>query len=126
VVTSASSSITGEITYQNDVNVISILDNPSALQRVQQGMRLCVTTDGCRGYLTNLKTPFAAKTGTAETSLYENGERISSPNSTLISFGPYDAPEVATACQAPNAWNGKGQANICLQITAEILNYRYE
>lgn len=126
VVTSGSSSITGEVMYQNDVNIISILDNPDALSRVRQGMRLCVTDDGCRGYLTRLKTPFAAKTGTAQTVFYEEGKQISAPNSTLITFGPYDKPEVATACQVPNAWNDKTQANICLQLTAEILNYRYE
>jgi cell division protein FtsI/penicillin-binding protein 2 len=126
VVTSASSSVTGEVMFQNDVNIISKLDNPDALKRVQQGMRLCVTDDGCRGYLTRLKTPFAAKTGTAQTMFYEDGKQISSPNSTLITFGPYDKPEVATACQAPNAWNDKSQANICLEISAEILNYRYQ
>lgn len=128
VVTSASSSLTKETTFQNEVNIISVLDNQEALKRVQQGMRLCVTDDGCRGYLTQLKTPFAAKTGTAQTMFYdsEKKKQVSSPNSTLVTFGPYDAPEVATACQAPTAWNDKSQVNICLEISAEILNYRYE
>jgi penicillin-binding protein A len=126
VVTHATSSLTGELTYQADVNVISMLDDLPALKRVQSGMRLCVTDDGCRGFLSRLQTPFAAKTGTAQATVVVDGEVFSSPNSTLITYGPYQKPEVATACQVPNAWNTQSQPNICLQITAEILNYRYD
>lgn len=126
VITHATSSETGELAYQADVNIISVLDDLPSLKRVQSGMRLCVTDDGCRGYLSRLQTPFAAKTGTAQSNVVIDGEFISTPNSTLIAFGPYQKPEVATACQIPNAWNSRTQVNLCLQITAEILNYRYD
>ncbi len=125
IVTEARSNETGQTTFQAGVNVISMLDDLPSLKRVQSGMRLCVTDDGCRGFLSRMETPFAAKTGTAQATTIFQGSTVSSPNSTLITFGPYGLPKVATACQVPNAWNDQSQVNICLQITAEILNFRY-
>ncbi len=126
VVTHANSPITGQLAYQNDVNIISTLDNQNALSRVQQGMRLCVSNDYCYAYMSRLQTPFAGKTGTAQTTLIVDGEVVSPPHSTFIAYGPYENPEVAISCQVPNAWNDRVQSNICLQISYEILNYKYE
>lgn len=109
--------------YQNVPEVLSMLSNDSAIRRVQQGFRLCVTDGLCRGFLSGMKTTMAAKTGTAE-SVTATG--LSSPNNTLVGYAPYNSPEVSFACAVPNAWNDRQQANICLQITAEILKYRYE
>lgn len=127
VVLDASSSESGEILYQNNVKLLNVIDNKSALSRVQQGLRLCVSEGGCRGAMTRLSVPFAAKTGTAENTVMDDNNQLqSSPNSILISYGPYDRPEVATACTIANAWNTQSQVNLCLSITAEILKYRYE
>lgn len=109
--------------YQNTPEILSVLSNGSAIRRVQQGFRLCVTDGLCRSQLNVLKVPVAAKTGTAESVTLDG---YSSPNSSLVGYAPYEKPEVAFACAVPNAWNDVQQTNICLQITAEILKYRYE
>lgn len=116
-------SSTDFMVYQNTPEILSVLNNESAIRRVQQGFRLCVTDGLCRSQLSSLKVAVAAKTGTAES---VTAEGYSSPNATLVGYAPYDNPEVAFACAVPNAWNDVQQTNICLQITAEILKYRYE
>jgi cell division protein FtsI/penicillin-binding protein 2 len=116
-------SSTDFMVYQNTPEILSVLSNDSAIRRVQQGFRLCVTDGLCRSQLSSFKVSVAAKTGTAE-SVTSTG--LSSPNNTLVGYAPYNTPEVSFACAVPNAWNDLQQANICLQITAEILKYKYE
>jgi penicillin-binding protein A len=117
---------TGQVNYVNPVRVLNIIDNMTALKRVQDGFRDCVVNELCRAHFNTMRTPFAAKTGTAETSTFdENDQWLRSHNSTIVSFGPFNQPEVATSCVARNAWVERSQANICQQITAEILKLRY-
>jgi penicillin-binding protein A len=116
-------SSSGFMVYQNTPEILSVLSNESAIRRVQQGFRLCVTDGLCRSYLSSMKVGVAAKTGTAESVAWDG---TSSPNSTLVGYAPYNNPEVAFSCGVPNSWNDLQQTNICLQITAEILKYRYE
>jgi penicillin-binding protein A len=116
-------SSTDFMVYQNTPEILSVLNNESAIRRVQQGFRLCVTDGLCRSQLGSLKVAVAAKTGTAES---VTADGYSSPNSSLVGYAPYENPEVAFSCAVPNAWNDVQQTNICLQITAEILKYRYE
>ncbi len=122
LVTSAVLANTDIVTYQNDVTVLSVLENKAALKRVQQGFRLCVTDGLCRSHLSNLPFSVAAKTGTAQT-LYTlpNGTLESSPNSNMIAYAPFEKPEIAIACSVPNAWNDKSQLNICQEIVGNIL-----
>lgn len=110
---------TTTIAYQNKVNIVSTLDNSEAIERVQQGFRLCVTDGLCKAYLSTINVEVAAKTGTAENTLAEDSS-ISSPNSTLIAYAPYDDPKIAIACVAVNAWNDKSQTNICQKIASQI------
>jgi penicillin-binding protein A len=117
---------TGQINYVNPVRVLNILDNSVALKRVQDGFRDCVVNELCRGSFNTITTPFAAKTGTAETNTFdENGAWIRSHNSTIVSFGPFNSPKIATACVARHAWVEDAQSNICQLVTAEILKFRY-
>jgi penicillin-binding protein 3 len=116
-------SSTGFMVYQNTPEILSVLNNESAIRRVQQGFRLCVTDGLCRSYLSTMRVGIAAKTGTAEALAWDG---TPSPNSTLVGYAPYVNPEVAFSCAVPNSWNDRSQTNICQQITAEILKYRYE
>ncbi|MDP2813103.1 MAG: penicillin-binding transpeptidase domain-containing protein [Erysipelotrichaceae bacterium] len=116
-------SSTDFMVYQNPPEILSVLSNESAIRRVQQGFRLCVTDGLCRSYLSSMKVGIAAKTGTAESVAWDGSQ---SPNSTLVGYAPYNNPEVAFSCAVPNSWNDIMQTNICQQITAEILKYRYE
>ena len=117
---------TGQINYVNPVRILNILDNQEAIKRVQDGFRDCVVNEICRSQFNTMITPFAAKTGTAETStIDENNAWIRSHNNTIVTFGPFDNPQVATSCVARHAWVETSQSNICQIITAEILKFRY-
>lgn len=126
VVLEARDPLTDSVAYLNEVNVISQLDDLDALKRVQDGMRLCVTADYCRSYLSSFKTPLAAKTGTAEAFISVDDKVVNVSNSTLVGYAPFDKPEIAFACQVPSAINDRNQANICLEIAHDILRYKYE
>lgn len=113
-------------TFQNQVSVLSVLDNIQAIKRVQQGFRLCVT-DGYCSALNNLPVAVAAKTGTAESYMTdEDGNYFDSPNSLLVSYAPYVNPEISIACAIPHAWNTKSQSNLCLKISNEIYSYYFD
>jgi len=113
-------------TYQNPVSVLSVLEDIPAIERVQQGFRLCVT-DGYCSSLNSLPVAVAAKTGTAESFMTdEEGNYFDSPNSMLVSYAPYDNPEISIACAIPHAWNSKTQSNLCLRISNEIYAYYFD
>lgn len=116
----------GNISYVNPVRVLNILDNNEAITRVQAAFRDCVVNELCRPHLGTLGAAWAGKTGTAETNVRdENDTWIRSHNSTLVTFGPYEQPQVATSCVARHAWVEQPQSNICQLITAEILRFRF-
>ncbi len=113
-------------TYQNPVSVLSVLEDIPAIERVQQGFRLCVT-DGYCSSLNSLPVEVAAKTGTAESFMTdEDGNYFDSPNSMLVSYAPYDNPEISIACAIPHAWNSTTQSNLCLKISNEIYAYYFD
>lgn len=107
-------------TYSNPVQVLSVLDNIPAIERVQKGFRECVTNGYCVA-LNNLPVTVAAKTGTAEAFMTdEDGNYFDSPNSLLVSYAPYENPKISIACAIPHAWNTTSQSNLCLRISNEI------
>lgn len=114
------------ISYQNPVSIISTLDDLKSLDRVQSGFRLCVTDGLCKA-LNNLPVSVAAKTGTAESFMSDaNGNTFDAPNSVLVSYAPYEKPEIAIACGIPHAWNDESQANLCLRISNELYAYYFQ
>lgn len=118
---------THEIDYQNEVQILNSIDNEMAIQRVQQGFRLCVT-DGYCDYLKDAIYPIAAKTGTAE-DFYIDKYNVSHPtnSNTLIAYAPFDNPQVAVSCIAPHFMNLEVRdfnwTNGCQQVVKEIMNY---
>jgi cell division protein FtsI/penicillin-binding protein 2 len=127
LVTAATLGNSDIVTYQNDVTVLNVLENKTAIKRIQQGFRLCVTDGLCRGRLNALPVSVAAKTGTAQSFLTDaKGNFISAPNSSMIAYAPYDKPKIAIACSVPNAWNDKSQVNICVEIVSDILAFYFK
>ena len=115
------------VTYQNPVTILSVLDDAAALKRVQMGFRLCVTDGLCQTHLKNVGVSVAAKTGTAQATITDaSGNLISSPNSNLVAYAPYEDPTFALSCAVPNAWNDVSQLNICQQIAGEIISYYFK
>lgn len=126
VVLQGNDPITGNLAFLNKVNVISQLENPEALERVQTGMRLCVASHYCHSYLSSFKTPLAAKTGTAEAFITVDDKNINVSHFTLVGYAPFEQPEIAFACVVPAALNDRLQSNICLKISHDILRFKYE
>lgn len=112
-------SLTGGINYQHNPEILNIIDNQEAVSRVQQGFRQCVTEGYCQ-YLNDTPFPVAAKTGTAESFVIVDSETISTSNSTAISYGPYEDPQLAISCIAPNYTHTVGQSNPCLRVIHSI------
>jgi cell division protein FtsI/penicillin-binding protein 2 len=115
------------IAYQNTPTILSVLENTPAIKRIQEGFRLCVTDGYCQSFLRNQIQPIAAKTGTAESFMFdENGVFFDAPNSILVSYAPYTRPTISLACAIPHAWNTQSQPNLCLEISGKIYEWYFE
>lgn len=131
-VSHATDPYSGEIVYENNDTIVNSISNEMAIDRVQQGFRLCVTSGYCTSLLDS-KIQAAAKTGTAEDFARDpitdellrdsNGELIEVSNSTMVAYAPYDDPEIAVSCVAPFNFSERVGVNACSQITKNALNY---
>ncbi|MDY0404772.1 penicillin-binding transpeptidase domain-containing protein [Virgibacillus sp. 179-BFC.A HS] len=84
------------------------------IKRVQEGFRqVAQAPDGTANKYFNTK-PYtsyniAAKTGTAESEIYENGKKAAdTENHSLVAYAPMDDPEIAIAVLVPNSGVGMG------------------
>lgn len=90
----------------------------STLTAVKSGMRL-VATQGAPSLIFNqLRTEVAAKTGTSQ--VFVNG--VKKNNGFLITFAPYDNPEISVASVVELAGSGTSTA----EITSSIIKYWYQ
>ena len=95
---------------------------------IQQGFRDVVIgtnpyTTGTR--LRNSKMEIAAKTGTAEVDVYEDGKKYEVENSNVVAYGPASDPEVAVAVVMPQL-NGLNRAPAHIEVTRQIMDTYYE
>lgn len=93
----------------------------STLNTVKKGMYLVANEGSCKSILGGLKQKVACKTGTAEKSKIINGNIVNGTDGFLISFGPYENPEIAIAVVIENAGSGASTA----QVAADIYDYYY-
>lgn len=84
------------------------------IKRVQEGFRrVAQSTDGTAHSYFN-EAPYnsyniAAKTGTAENEIYEDGKKVANTeNHSLVAYAPFDNPEIAIAVLVPNTGIGLG------------------
>ena len=90
----------------------------STLTAVKSGMRLMATQGAPSLIFNQLRTEVAAKTGTSQ--VFVNG--VKKNNGFLITFAPYDNPEISVASVVELAGSGTSTA----EITSSIIKYWYQ
>ncbi|AYW45209.1 penicillin-binding transpeptidase domain-containing protein [Tetragenococcus koreensis] len=76
--------------------------------------------------LADAKMDLAAKTGTAEMSVFEDGNEISVDNLNMVSYGPYDDPEIAFAVVIPQIRRSDDRGTPNQKITKEVMDAYYD
>lgn len=84
---------------------------------VKEGMRLVATDSVTSSVFDTIDIPVACKTGTSQ--VIKNGEKVN--NGFLITFAPYNNPEISIASAIELAGSGTSTAD----ITASIIDYYY-
>ena len=113
----------GEITEKEDTVAEETGISEETLDTVHQGMRE-VATDGAPRYaFSQLDIDLAAKTGTSQ--VYDGTDEKGKPkyrnNGFLITYGPYENPEIAVSSVVELAGSGTETAD----LTAAIYNYYF-
>lgn len=100
----------GNLIYDNHATVANRVEiNPSIWNTVHYGMSLVPATYNALG---KVKMTFAAKSGTAQENKSEADHAL------MISYAPYDNPEIAMAVSIPHGYSGSQAA----YLTADVLN----
>jgi len=84
---------------------------------VQEGMRMVAEQNTLSSIFKNSGVDVACKTGTSQ--VIRNGEKTN--NGFLITFAPYDQPEISIASEIDYAGSGTSTA----EITSSIIEYYY-
>ncbi|WP_404453444.1 peptidoglycan D,D-transpeptidase FtsI family protein [Oceanobacillus kapialis] len=117
----------GSVYRSVDTEVLNKIEmDESYINRVQEGFRLVATNGTAKNYLADKDYMPAAKTGTAESSVVENGELVYTENLSLVGYAPYDDPEVAFAVIAPNTGIVTKQHPIQHMIGSRILDAYFD
>lgn len=89
----------------------------STFKTVQEGMRLVATNGAPASVFRKIDVDVACKTGTSQ--IVKNGQIVN--NGFLITFAPYDNPEISIASVIELAGSGTSTA----EITSSIIDYYY-
>lgn len=89
----------------------------STFKTVQEGMRLVATNGAPASVFRKIDVDVACKTGTSQ--IVKNGQIVN--NGFLITFAPYDNPEISIASVIELAGSGTSTA----EITSSIIDYCY-
>jgi len=76
--------------------------------------------------LADAKMDLAAKTGTAEMVVVEDGKEINVEGLNLVSYGPYDDPEIAFAVVIPQIQRKNSKVTPNQDITKEVMDAYYD
>lgn len=103
-----------EVVSTTKTNVLETLDiATNALTVTKDAMRRVVTSGTATGLNTGVSVPMAAKTGTSE--LKVNG--VDTTNGFLVSYAPYESPEISIAAVLENSSSGAFLGNLEKEIT---------
>ena len=107
-----------DIVSQTGINVVQTLDvSEKNLKIVQSGMRYVATDGGPASVFNQLDTKVACKTGTS--TVIVNG--VKHNNGFLITYAPYENPEISVASAIEMAGSGSSTA----EITSSVIDYYY-
>lgn len=107
------------IVNDKNKNAVDTMDlSQNTLDNIYQGMRMVATSGGPSYLFDKLDTNVACKTGTSE--IIVNG--VKRNNGFLITYAPYEKPEIAISSVVELAGSGSETA----EMTAEIIKYWYQ
>lgn len=109
---------TGSVNEESKVVADTVDLSQSTVDTVHEGMRLVATEGGPYLVFDKIDTKVACKTGTSEV-IVNGGKRN---NGFLITYAPYDNPEIAVSSVVELAGSGSETA----EITAQIVDYWYQ
>ena len=92
------------------------------LKYVQEGMLRVGTIGGCQYAFAGLPVKAAAKTGTSQVEKIINGKKTVCNNGFLITYAPYDDPEIAICVAIEGASSGASVATVARDIYAYYFN----
>ncbi len=111
-----------ETVLEKDPEVAAEIDiNESYLNLVREGMLLVGTEGYCKNAFANLPVKAAAKTGTSEVVRVIDGNKVEGNNGFLISYAPYEDPEIAVAVVVESATAG----SLTAVVVADIYDYYF-
>lgn len=93
----------------------------SSLDIVREGMHRVGTIGFTKNVFANLPVEIAAKTGTSQTVKIVDGKTVKGNNGFVISYGPYEKPEIAVAVLIENVDSGTATAT----VAADIYDYYF-
>lgn len=95
--------------------------HPENLATVRDGMHSLTTTGFARHAFANLPVEVAGKTGTTQVKKMVGGELVEGYNGLIMSYGPYDKPEIAVAVIVESSDKGVYTA----RVAADIYSYYF-
>lgn len=107
---------------QTQPEVAQTLDiSKHTLQLVREGMLKVGTIGFCRTAFADLPVTAAAKTGTSDVVKIIDGKKVEGNNGFLISYAPYEDPEIAVAVVVETADSG----SLTAVVAADIYDYYF-
>ena len=107
---------------QTQPEVAQTLDiSKHTLQLVREGMLKVGTIGFCRSAFADLPVKAAAKTGTSDVVKLIDGKKVEGNNGFLISYAPYEDPEIAVAVVVETADSGA----LTAVVAADIFDYYF-
>ena len=107
---------------QTQPEVAQTLDiSDHTLKLVREGMLKIGTIGFCRSAFADLPVKAAAKTGTSDVVKLIDGKKVEGNNGFLISYAPYEDPEIAVAVVVETADSG----SLTAVVAADIYDYYF-
>ena len=103
--------------WENSPSVVYQANFPTSyLSLAKQGMYLVGTSGFCGPFFASLPIKAAAKTGTSQVERYVDGEKVIATNGFLITFAPYEKPQIAICVALEGATSGASVAPVARDI----------